>query len=304
VFAINCVCLQRIKASDSLIACYHILMTSKDSSSTASTVSQVTFQDVFLSETGLFWNLSVALAILCLHERDPVLASFAVVCRHSVKRKNDVMRAMEMAMRSVLHLSNPIILGVANSLTLPDYIHFYRRFHRIYPGGNLGHSIALRDAAAVERFIPLGFNGDYLTLPIGRFDDDDILSFSRTRTLRNMIYHCLHGQGRLNQLIVYGIFATVANRNDAVSFIDFMMRLEMGGSDNIYQTPRCANLKRLLEESYWISDISDIQPTTVGNYPMMDRVQGLQLTYSPHDLARLNVKKDAQLSVTDDVNLW
>ncbi len=77
---------------------------------------------------------------------------------------------------------------------------------------------------------------------------------------------------------------------------------------NVYHTPRCARLKRLLEESYWISDISDIQPTTTGNLPMMNRVQGLQLTYSPHDLTRLNADAQlsvaVQLSVTDDVDQW
>jgi hypothetical protein len=254
-----------------------------------------TFQDVFLGEYGLFWNLSVALAILCLHERDPALASFAVVCRHSFERRNDIKRAMQSAVRSVLRLSNPIILGVANSLTLQDYIHLYRQFHRLYPVGVFSNSNALEDADAVERLIPLGFNGAYLDFLIDHFDDDNIQSYSRARNLRRMIENCLNGRGRLNQLIVYGIFASVENREDAVGLIDHMKQ----GSNDAYHTPRCANLRRLLRESYWISDISDIQPTAVGHYTQMDRVQGLQLTYSPHDLARLT-----DLSVTDDVDLW
>jgi hypothetical protein len=251
-------------------------------------IQRTTFRDVFLAEIDLFWNLSLALAVMCLHEHDDVLASFAVVvCRHSLERRNDVKRAMEMAMRSVLRLSNPVILSVANSLTSQEWIHLYGRFHRLYPAGVLSNSIALRDAMAVERFIPLGFDDAYIDSYLGQ--DEISPNHARTWTLRTMIDYCLTGRGWLNNLVVYGIFASVANREDAISFIDHSME---------NNTTRSKNLKRLLRESYWISDISDIHPTSVD--ASLPRVQGLQLTYNPRDLVRLNADRPPgrQLSVT------
>jgi hypothetical protein len=143
------------------------------------------------------------------------------------------------------------------------------------------------------RFIPDGF--DRLYFDYAHFQHHMYGSESGRAKhvgLHMLLNYCINGTGHMNELVLLGIFSSFDNRSDAIQVIryfrqeDAPSRLTRQGFDS----PRSEVILRLLETSFWIDDVSNMQRLHIGDLFITPRLRGWQLTYNPVDLNRWNAE--------------
>ena len=255
-----------------------------------SPVGRSKFLDVFAFIPGLCMQLAVALVVICLNEPLPLLGIMPLVCKSMRAMRHDMPKAIKQVMQSLLRMDDATVKRATNKDD-KDWLRLFKTYRSVNFKGTrpvLGSFIS-RSATARERFIPGGFEESLL--------DSGGVTFNNARErrayfLRTIINTCLMRNGDLNQLIVYGIFSDTDNRKDALAVLEYQRKHDrVGDMDIRYDRFRLQTLQHLLQESYYIDDISDVLNLDYfgqgeyGNYP---RQYGMHLTFDPADLERMN----------------
>ncbi len=109
--------------------------------------------------------------------------------------------------------------------------------------------------------------------------------------LHMLLHYCINGTGHMNELVLLGIFSSFDNRSDAIQAIRYFRQEDPPTqlSRLGFDSPRSKVILRLLETSFWIDDVSNMQKLHIGD-AFITRLRGWQLTYNPIDMHRWNAE--------------
>jgi hypothetical protein len=250
------------------------------------------FLHVFSGE--LFHLLLVQVTVMCLHDTDrPLLQNMLLVCKAMYAMKPEVFKVIRNTMCSLLRMDDFAVRCATRNLddmpTMHGWVNLYETYRTVRSqryNPVMGAAISSNSPSPSTRLIPGGVDRELYDESL-----DHVLTNPRAialRRVRTMLNFSLTGQiAYLNLLIVFGVFSTLENRQDAAQIIEFVQE----AVDLRYDSERCRRLLHLLRNSFWIDDVSDISPNVSGSSSLLEVLPqefGLQLTYNPADLQALN----------------